>query len=94
VPRRDNRSRASQIVRFNPPVIRLPSAGLRKRRIEAGPKRSPPRRGISRAYRERTRLTLRCFPPDPFDSQGAKAKGGQAGVGYKGSTEAGSAPKT
>lgn len=26
-------------------------------------------------------------------SQGTKAKGGQAGVGYKGSTEAGSAPK-
>ena len=29
-----------------------------------------------------------------FSSQGTKAKGGQAGVGYRGSTESGSAPKT
>ena len=37
---------------------------------------------------------LTTAPLPSSTPQGTKAKGGQAGVGYKGSTEAGSAPKT
>ena len=37
---------------------------------------------------------LTTAPLPSSTPQGIKAQGGQAGVGYKGSTEAGSAPKT
>ena len=43
--------------------------------------------------RPRTSTDL-SVPAVSLLSQGTKAKGGQAGVGYRGSTEAGSAPKT
>ena len=52
--------------------------------------------GVSRILLKEAHLAamLTTAPLPSSTPQGTKAQGGQAGVGYKGSTEAGSAPKT
>eukprot|EP00230_Micromonas_polaris_P012393 CAMPEP_0197133294 /NCGR_PEP_ID=MMETSP1390-20130617/25807_1 /TAXON_ID=38833 /ORGANISM="Micromonas sp., Strain CCMP2099" /LENGTH=131 /DNA_ID=CAMNT_0042575989 /DNA_START=11 /DNA_END=407 /DNA_ORIENTATION=+ len=75
-------------------VVHVKDVHVWKRRIERA-RLGPPSDLIANIESRIDNLNTAKQRPSlsAFDKQGTKAKGGQAGVGYKGSTEAGSAPK-